>query len=455
MSGRLTFKGGIHPLAKIHHGKPLTETHEIVEMPAPKVVKIPLSQHIGAPSTAIVSPGDHVKMGTKIGEASGFVSVPCYSSVSGTVLGIEKIPTVMGKSVDAVVIENDFLDEKEEVAIPNFEDMQPQELIDLVKETGLVGMGGATFPTHVKLSPPPGKKINLLIINGAECEPFLTADHRLMLEQPDRIVYGVKALMHALGISKAFIGIEDNKMNAVESLTKAVDTHNIKVVALQTKYPHGGEKQLINAITGRVVPSGALPAEVGCAVVNIATAKAFADRLLDGEPLIRRVVTVTGSVKNPSNLLVRIGTSFKEVFDYVGGFNGEPMKLICGGPMMGMSIPSLDCAVSKGTSGLLVLGKEYMPKKQVETDCIRCGKCASVCPIHLMPMNISLYAEINDFEQAERLHAMDCISCGCCTYVCPAKRSVAQLIKLSKDQIGLKRAKERAKKQAQEKKENK
>ncbi len=447
----LTFRGGVHPLREIHEGKKLTEKCAIEEMPAGHVVKIPLSQHVGAPATPIVKTGDRVLMGQKIAEAQGFVSVPVHSSVSGTVTEITDITGANGKPVPAIVIENDFKDESAFEAPEKIESLTEKEIIDMIKEAGNVGMGGATFPTHVKLSPPEGKSVNLLLLNGAECEPFLTADYRLMVECPKRVMMGVKLLMRALDIKKAIIGIEDNKPEAIEKMTAAVDTHAIRVVPVETKYPQGSEKQLINAITGRVVPAGGLPMDAGVVVVNIGSAKAIADAFYAGEPLFRRVVTVSGAVKNPKNLLVRFGVSVREVLDYVGGFSSEPLKIISGGPMMGLPLPTLDCVITKGSSGIVVLDKEYT-KKQKETNCIKCGKCADVCPMNLLPMLISASAIFEDFEKAEGHHAMDCMSCGSCSYICPAKKPIAQNIKFAKDMITVERLKERqkAEKAAQE-----
>ena len=435
MRNVLTFKGGIHPLKNIQYGKPLSEKNAIVEIPAGAVVKIPVLQHIGAPGTPVVGPGDDVLMGQKIAESVGFVSVPSYASVSGRVKGIEKIPPITGKPVEAVVIENDGLDRRAYAEPVDFADLEPRELIGIIKEAGIVGMGGATFPLHVKLAPPPEKKVNLLIVNAAECEPFLTADYRLMLEYPKRILYGTRAIMHALGVQKAIIGIEDNKPEAIETMQSVIDTHGIRVVALQAKYPQGSEKQMINAITGRIVPSGGLPMDVGVVVVNVGSVKAVADRLLDGEPLLRRVVTVTGAVKSPSNFLVRIGQSIGEVINATGGFAGEPLKIIMGGPMMGLSVPDLACTVTKGTSGIVVLDKRYLGKKEVETECVYCGKCAAACPIHLMPMKLLAYSAAGNLDKCKELHVQDCMSCGCCSYVCPAKKHIAQYIKLAKDEI--------------------
>ena len=436
----LTFKGGIHPLKNIQYGKSLSEKSAIVEIPAGAVVKIPVLQHIGAPGIPLVGPGDDVLMGQKIAEANGFVSVPSFSSVSGKVKKIEKIPSITGKLVDAVVIENDGQDRRAYAEPVQFASLEPKELVDIIKDAGIVGMGGATFPLHVKLSPPPDKNINLLIVNAAECEPFLTADYRLMLEYPKRILYGTRAIMHALGVQKAIIGIEDNKPEAIEAMQSVLDTHAVRVVALEAKYPQGSEKQMIDAITGRIVPSGGLPMDVGVVVVNVGSVKAVADRLLDGEPLLRRVTTVSGAVGNPSNFLVRIGMNVQEVIDAAGGFAGEPLKIIMGGPMMGLPVPDLACTVTKGTSGIVVLDKSYLGKKEVETECIYCGKCAGVCPIHLMPMKLLAYSVAGDIDKCTELHAQDCMSCGSCSYVCPAKKHIAQYIKLAKDEIAAQKA---------------
>lgn len=447
-----TFAGGIHPLRHLYEGKKLTEKCEIEEMPAGHIVKIPLSQHVGAPATPIVKTGDHVLMGQKIAEAQGFVSVPVHASVSGVVTAIEEIIGLNGRAVQAVVIENDGKDELFYEAPENIDALSKEEIVARIKEAGNVGMGGATFPTHVKLSPPENKQISLLLINGAECEPFLTADYRLMVECPKRVLMGVKILMRALDVKKAIIGIEDNKPEAIEKMTAAVDSHSIRVVSVETKYPQGSEKQLINAITGRVVPVGGLPMDAGVVVVNIASAKAIADAFYAGEPLVRRVVTVTGAVKQPKNLLVRFGVSAREVLDYVGGCSSEPLKIISGGPMMGLPLPTLDCVITKGFSGLLVLDSQYTQKEQ-ETNCIKCGKCAEVCPMHLLPMMISASALYEDFERAEANHAMDCMSCGCCSYICPAKKPIAQNIKFAKDMITVRRVKEKAKAAEQKKTE--
>lgn len=429
-----SFRGGVYPLHKIHEGKPLTSGSAISAMPAPAVVKIPLSQHIGAPAKPVVEPGERVKLGQMIGEEQGMVSSPVHASVSGTVREIVPIPALNGRPVQAVVIENDGMDEREFLPMHDVKQMSPEQIIEVIKRAGIVGMGGATFPTHVKLSPPKDKNVNLLLVNGAECEPFLTADDRQMREHAPEIIEGLKIMMQALGVKKAIIGIEENKPEAIQSMSKAVDSHAIRIVSLKTKYPQGGEKQLINAITGRVVPSGGLPADAGVVVHNISTIKAVSDAFTLQKPIYERIVTVTGAVKKPQNLLVRIGTSMQDVLDYAGGFDGEPLKVISGGPMMGWPVPTMDCVVIKSTSGLLVLDARYT-KLRKELNCIQCGKCSYVCPMNLMPMTLIAAATMENFERAEEYAALDCINCGACSYICPAKKPIAQSIQFAKEQI--------------------
>lgn len=446
MSVGVTFEGGVHPLHHIHEGKRYTRGKAVVEMEAPELVRIPMSQHIGAPAHPIVKVGQKVKMGQPVGEAHGFVSTPVHASVSGTVKDITTVPNINGKPVQAVIIENDFQYKEQFYKPCNYEAMEQAEIIERIQEAGIVGMGGATFPTHVKLSIPPGKQVDYLLINGAECEPFLTADHRLLLERTHRVVTGIKIVMRALGVKKAFIGVENNKPDAISRVKQLLDTHAIRLVSMQTKYPQGSEKQLIQAVTGREVPSGGLPMDIGVVVVNVATAAAIADAFLNGEPLIRRIVTVAGAVQQPQNLMVRLGTSIQEVIEYVGGFKGKPLKIISGGPMMGLPVPTTECVITKGSSGILVLDKRFT-RKEIRGNCIRCGKCIDSCPIHLYPCSISELAEAEDFEKAEGINAMDCISCGACSYVCPAKIPIAQNIKFAKEMILVNRVKEKQKAQ--------
>lgn len=426
----------------MHEGKNLSDNRAIVEMDAPRIVSVPLYQNVGAPAKAIVQKGDRVLMGQPICEPQGFVSTVVHSSVSGKVEDIRNITGINGKPVRAVIIENDFLDEKCYMPPADYTKMEPGEIVERIRDAGIVGMGGATFPLHVKLSPPPDKKIDLLIINGAECEPFLTADHRVMIEQADKIVYGAAILKKALGVTRAVMGIEDNKLDAAESVRNAAGAGELDVQVVKTKYPQGSEKQLIEALTDRQVPSGGLPMDAGVVAVNASSAVAVADAFLTGEPLIRRVVTVTGAVADPKNMLVRIGTDTQSLIDAAGGYIGEPLKLISGGPMMGLPVPTPECVITKGYSGVLVLDARYT-KKEHESNCIRCGRCVDACPMFLYPSRISEAAAGEDFDRAEEINAMDCMSCGSCSYVCPAKKPLAQNIKFAKEMITVNRLKEK------------
>lgn len=441
---KLTFKGGTHP----PHSKKATEKIALIKAEPPKTVVIPMQQHIGAPCDPIVNIGDEVKVGQKIGEAKGFVSVPVHSSVSGKVIAIEPRMYTGGTKVACVVIENDMQDTIHESISSkgSLESLSADDIKNIIKEAGIVGMGGAAFPTHVKLAPPPEKKVETVILNGAECEPYLTADHRLMLESPEDVVFGLQALMKALHVSKGYIGIEDNKLDAIDVMQKAAaGKTGVEVVALHAKYPQGAEKQLIYACTKREVPSGGLPADVGVVVNNVGTAAAVGKAIKTGMPLVERIVTITGAgINNPKNMLIKIGTSFKEIVDQCGGFKGNPQKIIAGGPMMGIAQFYLDVPVIKGTSGILVLGEEESRLPE-ESNCIRCAKCVGVCPINLMPANLSAYALLNNFAQAESLNAMDCIECGSCSFVCPAKRPLVESIRLAKREIVAKRKKAQAK----------
>lgn len=435
----LTFKGGVN----VPHYKELTENLPIEKAKEPAIVKIPLHQHTGAPCEAMVKVGDSVKVGQKIGESEAFVSAPVHSSVSGTVKEIVDMPIPTGLTVKCVVIESDGKNELHESVRPKgkLEDLSSEEIIEIIREAGITGMGGASFPTHVKLSPPSDKKIDTVLINGAECEPYLTADHRVMAEEAEKVIFGLKAIMKALGVDRGVIGVEKNKPDAIKALKEASQgEENISIATLKVKYPQGDEKRLINAILGRVVPSGGLPMDVGAVVSNASTTRAIAEAILEGKPLIERVTTVTGNgIKNPKNLLVKIGTPFKDLIEECGGFTEDsPGKIIAGGPMMGISQFSIDVPIIKGSGGILVLSKEEAKPEPIQP-CIRCGKCLEVCPVKLQPLYISSYTLKKNFDKAEEYNALDCVECGACSYICPAKRPLVESIRLAKREILAKR----------------
>lgn len=435
-----TFKGGVHP----PHRKKSTEKLAVRRANEPKMVYIPLQQHIGAPTKALVKPGDQVKVGQLIGEMQGFVCAPVHSSVSGVVKKVAQANVTNGTGL-CVIIENDMKNEIHEDIKPfkPVDELTGEEIVQIVKNAGIVGMGGATFPAYVKLSPPKEKKIEYIILNGAECEPYLTADHRLMLEEPDDVAYGLKALMKSVNVKKGYIGIENNKMDAIEAMQKVCQNYEgIEVVALETKYPQGAEKQLIYACIGKEVPSGGLPMDVGVVVNNVGTAAQLSKTIKTGLPLIERITTVTGSaIKEPANLVIKVGTLVDEIIEECGGFKEEPGKIIMGGPMMGFAQYATDIPVVKGSSGILCLNKEEATLKQPQ-NCIKCGKCVDICPANLQPVYLSAYSLKNDFEKTEEFRALDCIECGSCSFICPSKRPLLQSIRVAKREIIAKRRKE-------------
>ncbi|MBW9172274.1 electron transport complex subunit RsxC [Clostridium estertheticum] len=426
-----SFRGGIHP----NGSKNYTASKPIEIATLPSKVVIPVSQHIGAPCVPTVAKGDYVKKGQVIATSPAFVSSPVHASISGMVKDIALYPhPVFGKCL-SIVIENDGKDEWIE-GIPlvrDWEKLSSDEIKSIIKEAGIVGMGGATFPTFVKLSPPKDKKIDTFILNAAECEPFLTADHRMMLEHSDKIAIGVKLVMKVLGVEKAFVGIEDNKPDAVVAMQKAFEGTTVKVMAIPTKYPQGAEKMLIKVLADREVPSGSLPMDVGVVVQNVGTVVAICDAVVSGIPLIERVTTISGSaVKEPKNLLLRIGTTFEDAIENCGGFKEPPAKIIMGGPMMGFAQSNLNISIIKGVSGILGLTKKDI-NNGTQSPCIRCGKCVSVCPCGLNPSMLSILGERDMYEEAKlEQNLFDCAECGSCVYVCPAKRNIVQYIKYSK-----------------------
>ncbi len=427
-----SFFGGIHP----KYNK-VTRREKIKAAPFPKRVVIPLQQHIGAPCEAIVEKDDTVKAGQKIAEAKSFVSAPIHSSVSGNVLGIANSPHPTLGKCKGIVIEADIETKWHESVKKrdNVESLSKDELKNIIKEAGIVGLGGAAFPTHVKLSPPPDKKIDTVILNGAECEPFLTCDHRVMVEQTERILKGLKILMKILEPKQSYIGIEDNKENAIALFEEKLQDMklDVKVVRLETIYPQGAEKNIIYSIIKRKVPAGGLPMDVGVVVQNVQTAKAVYDAVYDGKPLVERVVTVTGAVKEPKNLKVKIGTPVKELIEFCGGYDGAVGKIISGGPMMGIAQYTDDIPIIKGSSGVLVQKEDIL--KDEERDCIRCGKCVDKCPMNLMPTQISQFAQKGDFEKCKEYFALDCYECGSCSFVCPSKIPLVHWIKYSKNEL--------------------
>lgn len=452
MFGKNLFPGGIHP-KEGENGKNINSLNPIQVMDPPPRVIIPLQQHIGAPAKANVEKGDHVRVGQVIGEAGGYVSAPVHASVSGTVVDIQPCLLANGMTVPAVIIDNDYQDEWVEFTPSDHpETLSAAELQLIIREAGIVGLGGATFPSAVKLTPSKGKVIEKIVVNGAECEPYLTADHRLMLEKSTDIIDGLRLMMLALDVKEAIIGIENNKQDAIDIMTAAAaQTEGIRVVALPVRYPQGGEKQLIYALTRRKVPAGGLPLDVGVVVSNVGTVYAIDRAIREGCPLVDRVTTVGGLVNNPGNFLVRIGTTVDHLIHACGGFMPGVKQFIYGGPMMGMSIARQDIPVTKGCSGLIALGNEA--EEPNEGPCIRCGRCVEACPMQLNPTQIDAYARKDLFAEAAKIGAMNCLECGACTYACPAKRSLTQSCRMVKRNIQRLRAQEAAKAKENEKKE--
>ncbi len=424
-----TFKGGIHPPDNKHW----TSHKAIEDCPLPDELVVPLSQHIGAPSVACVEVGQHVAKGQEIGSAKGFVSVPVHASTSGEVVAIENRPHPFGTSLPAVVIKPDGEDSwSYNLQFTDPGSLTSDEVIEKVRQAGVVGMGGAAFPAHVKMSPPPEKPIRTLLFNGVECEPYLTSDHRMMLEESERVLQGVALLQYVYGAERVVIGIEANKPDAIALLKKQCADAPVEILPLQVKYPQGAEKQLIAAATGREVPSGGLPMDVGVAVHNVSTAAAVTDAVMLGRPLIERVCTVTGpAIKEPKNLRIRIGMPLSHLVEVCGGLVEEPGKIILGGPMMGFTQVGFDVPVIRGSSGLLLLREEDIAKSP-EGPCIRCARCVQACPMNLLPTTIAAYARRDLVVETEEYCAMDCIECGSCSYVCPASIPLVQSIRHGK-----------------------
>ena len=424
---KLTFTGGIHP----YDGKNLTKDKLIEEVMPKGELVYPLSQHIGAPAVAIVKKGDYVKLGQKIADAGGFVSAPIYSSVSGTVKTIEPHRIVTGDAVMSIVIENDGIYDAvstyQERDISNF---SKKDIINAIQEAGVVGMGGAGFPTHVKLSPKEPDRIEYVIANCAECEPYLTSDYRRMIEEPEKLVKGLKIILRLFDKAKGIIAIEDNKEDCIQIFKKLTkDEPGILVKTLRTKYPQGSERHLIYATTKRAINSTMLPSDAGCIVDNVDTIVAVYHAVAEGKPLMERIVTVTGdAIRDPRNFKVRIGTNYAELVEEAGGFRTRPEKIISGGPMMGFGIFDLNVPTTKTASALLCLTKDEVSRSKPSA-CINCGQCAEVCPGRIVPKMLAEYAENGNEEAFIKHDGMECCECGCCSFVCPAKRTLTQSIK--------------------------
>lgn len=423
------YYGGVHPSER----KEFTEHLPLVRFPEPEEVVIPLSMHAGAPANPVVQVGDTVKVGQKIGEAAAFISSPIHSSVSGTVVAIEPHGHATRGECLSVVIRSDGKNTLDESVKPHksLDELTPDEIVEIVREAGIVGMGGAGFPTSVKLKPP--KPIDTILLNGCECEPYLTADHRVLLEFADDVIYGLKAIIKTVNAEKGLIVIEDNKPDAIELMqAKTADCDNIEVVVAKTKYPQGAEKMLIKRVMGRQVPRGGLPADVGCVVSNISTTKAISDAIQKGMPLIERVVTVTGErIKNPGNYIVKIGTNTKDLIDYCGGLVGDDITIKAGGPMMGFVLNDTNVPIMKGSNGIIAVETDH----SVEQPCIKCGRCVDVCPMELTPLYFAKYADEENWQGMKDRNVMDCVECRSCEYICSSKIPLVAKIKAGKNAV--------------------
>ncbi|MEJ5229417.1 MAG: electron transport complex subunit RsxC [Pseudothermotoga sp.] len=423
----LSFRGGIHPPER----KELAKESKLIYLDPPNIAYVFLSNHAGAPAKCLVKENDSVKTGQVIGEPGGFISAYLHSPVTGVVKKIDKIyHPIQGRPMEAVVIERTSEDEWQYLEHQDWESLSKEQLLEVVKKAGIVGLGGAMFPTHVKLSPPANKKIDTFIVNAAECEPYLTVDYRLMLERYHDLVLGIKIVMKILQVQKAYIGIESNKSDVFDQLKSVLNSGEIELKLLKTKYPQGAEKQLIYAITGRKVPVGGLPMDVGVVVQNVQTVIAIKEAVVDRKPLVQRAITVSGEgVNKPVNLVTRIGTKIEELLQYAGGLKEETERVILGGPMTGIAINRVDIPIMKGTSGITALLKE---KEYTQKACIRCTKCVIVCPMDLQPYLLYLLANKRKYDEAVEEGLLSCIECGSCAYVCPSKIDHVRAIKLAK-----------------------
>ncbi len=434
MLGSSTFRHGVHPPETKH----LTEKLPVRRMPFPEEIVLPLRQHAGKPATLLVKVGDRVERGDKIAEADGFVSVPIHASAAGTVKDVRLCPHPDGSMAESVVIAVDRFSPQvpRPRIVPNWAGLGPKQVVEEVQKGGVVGLGGAAFPTHVKLLPPDDFPVHTLIINGAECEPYLTTDHRTMVEYPERVQFGIRIMMKALGVERAVIGIEKNKPDAIARLTETLpEDLDVSVLPLTVKYPQGAEKMLIKVVTGREVPSGKLPMHVGVVVQNVGSIACIGEIFETGYPLIERVVTVTGpGVRRPSNLLVPVGTRLRDVLEFCDGLTEDAVQIVFGGPMMGAAQPDLDTPLIKGTTGVVVLTNKEA--RSVERyPCIHCGRCLESCPVFLNPSLLGTLAETGRYEEMEASNLMDCMLCGCCSYVCPSHIPLSQMFALGKNML--------------------
>ncbi|HSJ32142.1 MAG TPA: electron transport complex subunit RsxC [Longimicrobiales bacterium] len=431
MSG---FRHGVHPPER----KELTAAVPVRRMPFPREIVLPLRQHAGKPAVPLVERGDRVERGDKVAAADGYMSVPMHASAAGVVTGIDWCPHPDGSMVEAVhiAVERHSAQLPRPRMVPEWESLKGDEVARAVQEAGVVGLGGAAFPAHVKMAPPKDTKVETLILNGAECEPYLTSDHRVMVEYPERVHFGARIMMRALGVERAVIGVEANKPDAVEALRATIPSDlDITVESLTVKYPQGAEKMLIHAVTGREVPSGKLPVHVGAVVQNVGTIAAIAEVFETGLPLIERIVTVTGrGVNRPSNLIVPVGTRLRDVLDFCGGINERAAEIVFGGPMMGMVQADLDTPLTKGTTGIVVLTHEETAQRET-LPCIRCGRCVDACPVFLMPQQLGALAQLGRYEEMQEWNLADCMLCGSCSYVCPSGIPLSQMFALSKSAL--------------------
>ena len=440
-----SFRGGIHP----PDSKEMTENKEIEIFTPQGDLVYPMSQHLGVPCSPLVKKGDYVLVGQKIADSDAFVSAPILSSVSGTVKEIGMRMTVSGEYGTCVTVESDGKFEHAAELLPHrsFKDLEPSECVRIIREAGIVGMGGATFPTHVKLSPPPDRKIKWIIVNGAECEPFLNCDNRLMIEHPESVIGGLEICLHIFPEAEGIIAIEKNKATAAKRIDDELSERGakMKVMPHGVKYPQGAEKMLIYTVTGQEIPPGALPADVGCLVFNVGTLAQIWRAVIDGMPVLDRVLSVTGdAVSNPKNIIAPLGTSVRALIDTAGGFKEEPARILAGGPMMGVAIRSLDVPVVKGTSGILALTAKSVPSFE-ESNCIRCGKCLDTCPMGLLPSTLDQLARLRRYAEFEAAGGMNCIECGSCTYSCPARRYLTQTCREGKSGVTAERRRQKEK----------